>query len=186
MVRQGWCPLIFLWNKAGWAEFQDYGLNKYIDTQKNVHLKNLPVKGLCGRCLSEFIDWRYNQSCRYSQSCWYFWPSFMNRCTSNLLSGSILPPPPLPSVNKNTVYTYTVCKGGGVKGSGPQADKHLPQSPFTGKFFRWSTFCIAFYLWVLSFYAHDQDCPVNDCNNEGDRPHHQSSQTNNSFMYHFI
>ncbi len=32
----------------------------------------------------------------------------------NLLSGSIIPPP-LPCVNKFTVYTYTVCKGG-IKG----------------------------------------------------------------------
>jgi hypothetical protein len=55
---------------------------------------------------------------------------------SNLLYGS--PPPPLPSVNKNTVYTYTVCKGRGygfLEGRGPQTDKHLPQSPFTGKLF---------------------------------------------------
>jgi hypothetical protein len=36
-------------------------------------------------------------------------------------------------VNKYTVYTYTVCEGGGVWGSGPQTDKHLPQSPFTGQ-----------------------------------------------------
>jgi hypothetical protein len=31
--------------------------------------KNLSGKGLCGRCLSEFTDWRY------SQSCWYFDPA---------------------------------------------------------------------------------------------------------------
>ncbi len=35
-----------------------------------------------------------------------------------------------------TVYTYTVCEGT-VWGSGPQTDKHLPQSPFTGQLFRW-------------------------------------------------
>jgi hypothetical protein len=29
-------------------------------------------------------------------------------------------------------------------GSGPQSHKHLPQSPFTGKFFE-MTFCIVFY-----------------------------------------
>jgi hypothetical protein len=36
-----------------------------------------------------------------------------------------------PRANKSTVYTYTVCKGagGGVLGSVPQTDKHLPQSP---------------------------------------------------------
>ncbi len=32
---------------------------------------------------------------------------------SPFLSGSTLPPPPLPCVNKYTVYTYTVCVGGG-------------------------------------------------------------------------
>ena len=49
---------------------------------KCCHLKKWPVKGLCGRCLSEFIiDWWY------SQLCWYFRPCFENCCTSNLLSG---------------------------------------------------------------------------------------------------
>ncbi len=52
--------------------------------------KNLPGKGLCGRTLSEFIDWRY------SQSCWHFRPSFVNCCPSNLLSGSTFPPTPFP------------------------------------------------------------------------------------------
>jgi hypothetical protein len=44
---------------------------------------------LCGRCLLEFMEWRY------SQSCWYFRPSFVNYCTSHLLSGSSPPPPHL-------------------------------------------------------------------------------------------
>jgi hypothetical protein len=26
----------------------------------------------------------------------------------------------------------------------PQTDKHLPQNPFTGQFFKMTTFCIAF------------------------------------------
>jgi hypothetical protein len=44
--------------------------------------------------------------------------------------------PPLPCVNKYAVYTYTVCKeGGGVWSTGPQTDKHLPQSPFSGQIF---------------------------------------------------
>jgi hypothetical protein len=55
--------------------------------------RNLPVKALCGRCLSEFID------LRYSQSCLYFRPSFVNCCPSNFLSGSSLPlSPPPPSI----------------------------------------------------------------------------------------
>ncbi len=43
----------------------------------------------------------------------------------------------------HTVYTYTVCKGGeGVRGSGPQTDKHLPQSAFTGHFLRGRHFAL--------------------------------------------
>jgi hypothetical protein len=72
--------------------------------------KKSPVKGLRSGFLSEFIGWRYSQSCRY------FRPSFVNCCPSNLLSGSTLPPPPLPCVNKYTVYTYTMCWGGGGMG----------------------------------------------------------------------
>jgi hypothetical protein len=56
----------------------------------------------------------------------------------NLLSGSTLPPSPLPCVNKYTVYTYTVCFGGGGGMGygilGPETDKYLPQSSFTSNF----------------------------------------------------
>jgi hypothetical protein len=48
----------------------------------------------------------------------------------------------------------------GVWGSGPQADKHLPQSPFTGQFFLNDDilhFLIAFYE---SFYGADRDSPA--------------------------
>ena len=55
------------------------------------------------------IDWRY------SQSCWYFRPSFVNCCPSNLLSGSTLLPP---SLCQSTVI-QTVCgwEGEGVLSS---------------------------------------------------------------------
>jgi hypothetical protein len=86
-------------------------------------------KGILRQVLSEFID------CRYSQSCWYFRPGFVNCCPSPLLSCSTLHPP-IPCVNKYIVYTYTVYKGEGVWGSGPQTDKHLPQSPSKVTFFR--------------------------------------------------
>jgi hypothetical protein len=66
--------------------------------------KNLTVKGLCGRCLSEFIDWRY------SQSCWYFRPSFLNYCPFNLLSSS--PPPPLPKVKVQQIVCGLEVVGG--------------------------------------------------------------------------
>ncbi len=76
--------------------------------QNVVIWKNLPVKGLCGRCFWEFIDWRYSQSCSY------FRPRFLNCCPSNLLSGSNLPPPcPLPCVKVQYVQTVCVWLGGG-------------------------------------------------------------------------
>ncbi len=44
-------------------------------------------------------------------------------------------PPLLPCVNKYIVYTYTMCKTGGkLWGSGPQTDKHPPQSHLKVKF----------------------------------------------------
>ncbi len=81
-----------------------------------LYLKKLTC--LCGRCLPEFIDWRY------SQSTWYFRPSFVNCYSSNPFSNSTLPPPPC------------VRGGGLVWSSGSQTDKHLPQSPLTGQYFR--------------------------------------------------
>ncbi len=111
-----------------------------IDTKaKCRHLKNLPVKRLCGRCLSEFVVWRY------SQSYWYFRPSFVNCCPSNILSVSTLPPYPLPCVNKYTVYTYTMCVGGGVWGYGVLGLSQVNtsrNSPFTSQFFRWRHFAL--------------------------------------------
>ncbi len=117
-----------------------HGLINYIDTKaKCHHPKNLTCKtGLCGRCLSEFIDWRF------SQSCWYFRPSFVNCCPSNLLSRSIPPPPSC--VSKYTLYMYTLCVGGGGGVCGPQADKHMPQRPFTCQFFQKMTFCYGVFM----------------------------------------
>jgi hypothetical protein len=37
-------------------------INSYYRHQSK---KKFPVKRLCGRCLSEFLDWRY-----FSQFCW--------------------------------------------------------------------------------------------------------------------
>ncbi len=126
----------------------NHELINFIDTKaKCRHIKNWPVKGLCGRCVSEFIDWRY------SQSWWYFRPSFLNCCPSNLLSGSTLPPP-LPCVNKNTVYTYTVCRGRGVSGSGSHCLRQInncKKSLYRSIFLDYDIlYCL---LWVLSFYA---------------------------------
>jgi hypothetical protein len=64
-------------------EWGCHGLINYI---AKCHLKKWPVKGLCGRCLSKFIERRF------SQSCWYFLISFVNYCP---LTFSLVKIPPL-------------------------------------------------------------------------------------------
>ncbi len=61
-------------------------------------------------CLIGFIDWRY------SHWCWYFRPSLVNYCPSNLLSSS--PPSPVPTSPFPCVkvqYLQSVCGWGGVE-----------------------------------------------------------------------
>ncbi len=110
----------------------------------------------------------------------HFRPSFANYCSSNLLSSSPTPPlPPFPKstytvcgwegmgvlswLESKFCRSLSLCfwpdseptklqhhpKKKSRKG-GPQTDKHLPQSPFTGKFFYITTFGIAFYQSNLS------------------------------------
>jgi hypothetical protein len=62
-------------------------------------------------------------------------------CPSPLLSVSTLPPPPF-LMWISVLYTRRQCLRGGGWGSGPQTDKHQPQSPFTGQFFRWRHFAL--------------------------------------------
>jgi hypothetical protein len=65
---------------------------------------------------------------------------------------------PLPSpctvwISIPVLYTRTECVWGvGVWGSGPQTDKHLLQSPFTGQFCL-DDDILHCLLWVLSFYG---------------------------------
>ncbi len=91
------------------------GINYDYDLQNGhnhglINYKDIIIKGRLSWCLIEFID------CRYSQSWRYFRPSFVNYCTSNLLSGSSPPPPPtFPS--RSTVCTDNVWLGwGGGRG----------------------------------------------------------------------
>ncbi len=115
----------------------DHGLIKYVDTKaKGRHKKNDLYRDFAaGVYLSEFID------CRYSQSCWYFRPSFVNCCPSNLLSVSISPHPPFPCENKYTVYTYTVC-GGGYGVLGLRQINTFRKVPLQVNFFRWRHFAL--------------------------------------------
>jgi hypothetical protein len=87
----------------------------FADIAKDGLIYNIDTKAKCRHliklnciCLSELIDWRY------SQSCWYFRPSFGNCCPSNLLSGPTFPPSPLPCVKVQ--YLQRVCDWKGVGG----------------------------------------------------------------------
>jgi hypothetical protein len=63
----------------GWSQWTNE--ISTVDTKaKCRHLKKFTSKGTLRMCLSNFIDWRY------IQSCWYFRPSFVNCWLSNLLS----------------------------------------------------------------------------------------------------
>ncbi len=106
----------------------------------------------------------------------YFRPIFVNCCPSNLPSGSTLPPPSV-WISTYTVYTlhvYSVLERG-VWGSGPQTDKHLPQSPFTGSLFL-DEDILHCLLWVLSVYGGIPDGGVEPLavleNVEGERHFH--------------
>jgi hypothetical protein len=103
--------------------------------------KKLICTGTLRQVLPEFIDWRN------SQSCWYFRPSFVNWCPSPLLFGLTLPPP-LPCVNKYTVYTYTVCTGYGVLNL--RQINACRRVPLQVIILDDDTFCIAFYESHLS------------------------------------
>jgi hypothetical protein len=103
----------------------DTGLINYIDTKaKFRHLKKMTCKGPLRQWLSEFINWRY------SQSCWYFRPGFVNCCPSNLRSGSTLPPLPCVKVQYiQKVFGWKRVEGVELWGRGPQTDE-----PLTGQF----------------------------------------------------
>ncbi len=126
-----------------------HGLINYIDIKaKCRHLKkSWPVKGLCGSCLSKFIDWRF------SQSCWYFRLSLMNCCPSNIFSGSTSPLPSVKVEYRQSVWLWPDWEPTKLldhpkqkprRGGAPQTDKHLSQSTFTGQFFRWLPFALVF------------------------------------------
>ncbi len=85
---------------------------------------------------------------RYSQSCWYFWPNFVNCCLPPLLSCSTLPlyPPPFPvwiSIPLQCGVGY------GVLGLGQISTCH--KVPLKVNFLDDNILhCL---LWVLSFYT---------------------------------
>jgi hypothetical protein len=71
------------------------------------HMKKLTSKGTLRQVFIRVFRLKIaNLWCTlYSQSCWYFRPSFVNCCPSNLLSGSTRPPIPCAKVQ----YIYRQC-----------------------------------------------------------------------------
>ncbi len=81
-----------------------YGLINYIDTKANCrHLKIITCKGTLWQVFT--IVYRLE-----IQSVMLVFSTQFCDCCRFKLSGSTLPPSPLPCVNKYTVYTCTVCK----------------------------------------------------------------------------
>ncbi len=112
----------------------DTGTNysNYIETKTKCRLlKILTCKGTSRQVFSRlYIDRRYSQSSHvgiFDPAVWAVAP-----LTFSLVH---LSPIPLFPVWTSILYTRIRCVKGGVWGSGPQADKHLPKSPFTGQFF---------------------------------------------------
>ncbi len=114
-------------------------LFNYIDTKaKWRHKKKLTCTGT----LRQVFIRVYRLG--YSQSCWYFRPSFVNCCLSNLLFGFILPPPLFP-VWISILYTvrvYSVQGGGGYGVLGLRQINTCRKVPLQVIFFRWRHFAL--------------------------------------------
>jgi hypothetical protein len=82
-----------------------------VDTEAKCHLKNLPVKGLSGRCLSGFIYRRYSQSALGT--------------VAPLTFSLVQHPPPFPVLKVQ--YIRTVCGWEGVGGLSPVGDHILQE-----------------------------------------------------------
>ncbi len=115
----------------------------YRNPSKMSPSKKLTCKGTLRQLFIRILDWRYSR---------YFLPSFVNCCPPNLLSDLSLPP---------SLYKYVCCtqiqfvRGRGVWGSGPQTDKHLPQSPLKVNFFTWPHFALPSMSYVSALVRQD-------------------------------
>jgi hypothetical protein len=86
---------------------QRHGLIKYVDTEaKCRHLNKLTCEGT----LRQVFIRVYRLECGDTVSHVGIFDLLVNCCSSALLFVST--PPPLPCLNKYTVYTYTVSQGG--------------------------------------------------------------------------
>ncbi len=97
-----------------------------------INFKDTRTKCRLNWWLIEFIDWWY------SQSCWYFRPSFVNCCPSNLLSGSH---PPTSSQSQSTSI-YRQCVAGTGWGVLSWVGDHILQEINTLYLTRLSKICL--------------------------------------------
>ncbi len=80
-----------------------------------------------------------------------FRPSFVNCCLLTFCLIQLSPPPSLPYVNKYTVYTYSVCSGGGYGVLGLRQINICREVPLLVNFLDDNILhCL---LWVLSFFG---------------------------------
>ncbi len=93
-----------------------------------------PVKRLCVKCLSEFIDWRYGQSC------WHFWPSLWT--VAPLIFSLVISLSP-PCVLHSRIQWYWVM---GLRQMKTWRKASLQVNYLDDDILDW-------LLWVLSFYA---------------------------------
>ncbi len=111
------------WLRPRITMYRNFWVNSLYNGQIN-------YKGTKTKChfywyLIEYIEWRH------SQLCWYFWPSFVSYCPSNLLSGSP-PPSPLCKVKNSTVHILqTVCGWEGMRGMLSCVEDHILQEFLT-------------------------------------------------------
>ncbi len=121
-----------LWNKAFGIHGVSIAFRIYIRKrgecmdQISTKTPNLKCRLYC--CLIEVIDWKY------SQSCWYFRPFLWTSAPLNFSLVHLPHSPPSCVWISTGVHVLIQCVRGG--GSGPQTDKHLPPSTFTGQFLR--------------------------------------------------
>ncbi len=140
------------WNTFLWYT---HWLINYIDTKANCCRKKLTWKGTLRQSLQTWDTVSHG---------WYFRPSFVNCCPSNLLSGSSLPPFP---VCISIQCTRIQCvRGEGIwgqrRGRGLRQINTCQKVPSQVNFFRWRHFGLVSTLYSWLVHGYTVQCTVYD------------------------